>query len=38
MKKIIKTILKRAAFAMLSLFIVLMMCAAVVVILEGSKP
>ena len=38
MKKIIKTILKRMAFAMLSFVVVLMMCAAVVVILEGSKP
>lgn len=38
MTKIIKTILKRVAFAMLSLFTVLMMCAAVVMILEGSKP
>lgn len=38
MTKIIKTILKRVAFAMLSLVIVLMMCAAVIMILEGSKP
>jgi hypothetical protein len=38
MKKIIKTILKRMAFAMLSFFVVLMMCAAVVAIFNGSKP
>lgn len=38
MKKIIKTILTRIAFAVLSLFIVLMMCALVVALLNGSKP
>lgn len=38
MNKILKTLLKRAAFAVLSMVTVLMMCAAVVMILKGSKP
>lgn len=38
MKKIFKTIMRRVAFAFLSLFVVLMMCAMVVSLLEASKP
>jgi hypothetical protein len=34
----IKTILKRLAFAMLSFIVVIAVCGAVVLILQGSKP
>ena len=36
--KIIKTILKRVAFAMLSFIVVIAVCGAVIIILQGSKP
>ena len=38
MKKIIKTILQRVAFAMLSFLVVVMMAALVAALLNGSKP
>jgi len=38
MKNIIKTIIKRVAFAMLSFVIVIATCGAVIIILQGSKP
>ena len=38
MKNIVKTILKRVAFAMLSFVAVIAMCGAVVRILQGYKP
>jgi len=38
MKNIIKTILKRMAFAMLSFIVVIATCGAVIIILQGSKP